>query len=147
VIPEAVSHAALIVMGRDQTITSAAALGTLELNQFLPLIAHLLLGSLTLLTRTCRLFTERCVDGLAANEENCARYVNSSTATLTALVPLTGYERASEIAEAARKSGCSIRDAALASGLLSADQFRELTSPEALMRLGSAPCPPAKEKP
>ena len=140
VIPEAISQTAMLVMAHDHAITMAAALGNLELNPFLPLIAHLLLGDLTLLSRSARLFAERCVNGLQANEKFCARQVEGSTAALTALVPEIGYEKASELAEMMRSTGTSALQAALSKGYLNEERYLELTSPEALLRLGFVPC-------
>jgi aspartate ammonia-lyase len=137
VIPEAVSQAALLVFAHDQAIAMAAGLGSLELNPFLPLVAHSLLESLDLLERSSSTLADLCVAGLSADEERCRRHVDGSTATATALVPLLGYERASSIAAEAARSGRTIREAALASGVVTAEAFDELTGPEAVCRLGS----------
>jgi aspartate ammonia-lyase len=137
VIPEAVSQAALLVFAHDQAIASAAGLGSLELNPFLPLVAHSLLESLDLLERAAAALAGLCVAGLTADEERCRRHVDSSTATVTALVPLLGYGRASSLAAEAARSGRSVREAALASGAVTAEAFDAATSPEAVCRLGS----------
>ena len=141
VIPEAVVQVALTVLGHDLALTQAGALGSLELNAFLPLIADALLTSLGLLTRACTILRRHCVEGLAADEERCRRMVDSATATVTALVGRLGYEAAAAIAEQARTQGLTIRAAALASGRLTAAEFDDLTSAEAVTRLGS-PTPP-----
>lgn len=137
VIPEAVSQAALLVFAHDQAIATAAGLGSLELNPFLPLVAHSLLESLDLLERSATVLAQLCVAGLTADEVRCRRHVEGSTATVTALVGRLGYERASAIAAEAARSGRSVREAALASGALTAETFDALTSPEAVCRLGS----------
>jgi aspartate ammonia-lyase len=137
VIPEAVSQAAMTVMANDQTIALAAAMGNLELNPFLPLIADALLGSLDLLTNACSTFRRHCVAGLEADEERCRRHVEGATATLTALVDEIGYQAAQEIAASAKASGSSIRDAVIGRGLMTAEQFDRLVSPESVTRLGS----------
>jgi aspartate ammonia-lyase len=139
VIPEAVSHVAMLVMGHDQTITIAAASGNLELNAFLPVIANCLLESCDLLARACDILRRLCVEGIEADERQCRSHVEGSTATLTALLPIIGYEGASRLIEAqtSSKNGKSIKDIAIAQGLLTAQQFDELISPEAVMRLGS----------
>jgi aspartate ammonia-lyase len=136
VIPEAVTQAALLSMGHDQALTIAVAMGSLELNPFLPLVAHCLLGSVDLLTGACEILRTRCVDGIEADEERCRRQVENSTASATALVALLGYERVSELVETARREGRGIKDVAVASGWLTASQFDEATSPEAVCRLG-----------
>ena len=98
VIPEAVSQAAMVVMANDQAIAQACAMGNLELNAFLPLVADALLGSLDLLRNACRIFREHCVAGIEADEARCRAHVEGATATLTALVEPLGYEKAQEIA-------------------------------------------------
>jgi aspartate ammonia-lyase len=137
VIPEAVSQAAIMVMANDQAIAQACSLGNLELNAFLPLVADSLLGSLDLLANACSILRRFCIEGITANEERCRRNVEGATACVTALVPAIGYEAAQGVAEAARGEHKSIREVVLERGLLTASQFDELISPEAVMRLGS----------
>jgi len=144
VIPEAVTQASIAVMANDQAIAQACAMGNLELNPFLPLVADALLGSLDLLRNACRIFREHCVAGIEANESLCRARVEGATATLTAMVELLGYEKAQEIAARARALGKPVREVVLESGLLSPEQFDTLISPESLARLGS---PPREEKP
>jgi aspartate ammonia-lyase len=136
VIPEAATQAALLSIGHDQTLTMAVAMGSLELNPFLPLVAHCLLESIDLLTGACGILRMHCVDGIEADEGRCRRQVENSTASATALVALVGYERASELVETARREGRGLKDVAVASGCLTAEQFDEATSPESVCRLG-----------
>ncbi len=144
VIPEAVSQAAMAVMANDQAIAQACAMGSLELNPFLPLVADALLGSLDLLRNACRIFREHCVAGIEANEARCRSSVEGASASLTAMVELFGYEKAQELAIRARAEGKSVRDVAVEAGLLSPEQFDRLVSPESVSRLGSPS--PSKEK-
>jgi len=137
VIPEAVTQAALLAMGHDQVIASAASMGSLELNPFLPLVAHCLLGTCDLLARACHILRVHCVEGIEADEARCRAHVEASTATLTALVPALGYECAARLGAAAKASGRTLREEALATGLLTAEQFDASISQEAVMRLGS----------
>jgi aspartate ammonia-lyase len=137
VIPEAVAQIAIRVMGNDQVITQACSSGNLELNQFMPLIADALLENLTLLNNACFIFREHCVSGIIANEEVCKKNVESSTATITALVPKIGYEKASEIVRVAQSGYISVKEAALKSGLISEPEFDELISPESVCKLGN----------
>jgi len=137
VIPEAVSQAAMLAMGYDQVIAMAVASGNLELNAFLPLIAQCLLESCDMLARAADIFRRLCVEGIEADEERCRRHVESSTATATALLPLIGYEAACRVVELAARTGKSIKETAIGEGLLTAAQFDELVSPEAVCRLGS----------
>jgi len=137
VIPEAVSQAAMVVMGNDQVIAMACSMGNLELNAFLPVIADSLLGSLSLLENACRIFRTFCVAGLQANVERCRAHVASGTAAVTALVEMIGYEAATAVAAEARTAGKTVRQLAVEKGLLTAEQFDALVSAEAVMRLGS----------
>ncbi len=137
VIPEAVSQAAMAVMAHDHALTMACSLGNLELNAFLPLVADALLTSLDLLTAACGILRRLCVAGIEADEDRCRRTVCGATATATALVAAIGYEAAQRIAAEARRSGRTVRDAAIAAGLLTAEQFDSLVAGESVMRLGS----------
>ena len=137
VIPEAVSQVALLVAGYDATIAMAAGLGSLELNAFLPLIADCLLQSLSLLARADEILRRFCVEGLEADEERCALHVSASSAAATALVPEIGYEAACDVVRAAQAEGATIRDVVVARGLLTAAQYEELLSAEAVCRLGT----------
>jgi aspartate ammonia-lyase len=140
VIPEAVAQAAIAVMGHDQMILQAVGGGNLELSQFLPLVADSLLTSIDLLTNACDIFARHCVSGIEADERRCRQNVHNSTALLTALVDRIGYDAAEQIArEAAASPGGDrdIRRLVLDRGLLSEEEFEELTSPERVTRLGS----------
>ena len=139
VIPEAVTQAALLVLAHDHAISLAASLGSLELNPFLPLIAHGLLESLELLARACAILRTHCVEGLEAVEARCRSQVENGTAAATALLPLLGYEGVCGLVERAQGSGESLRSRGIAEGLFTEEQFREATSPEAVGRLGSRP--------
>ena len=137
VIPEAVSQAAMLVMGHDATITMACAAGSLELNPFLPLVADCLLDSLDLLARADDILRRHCIEGLEADEARCRKHVENSTAAATALV-------AGARLRARRRSGAdlraqnrqTIRETVIAQGWLTGDEFDVLISPEAVCRLG-----------
>ncbi|MHB8956230.1 MAG: aspartate ammonia-lyase [Pirellulaceae bacterium] len=137
VILEAVGQAALSISAHDQALASACSLGNLELNQFLPLIADCLLTNLDLARNTCRMFVQHCLDGLQANPTRCARYVNTSTATLTALVDRLGYSATEEVARCALEQGHSIRQIVLDRELLTADEFDRAVAPEVVTQLGT----------
>ena len=136
VIPEAVSQVALLVMGYDATIAAACGLGSLELNPFLPLVATCLLDSLTCLAHACETLRRNCIEGIEADEERCAAHVHASSAAATALVPEIGYEAACAVVATAAEQGATIRDVVVADGLLTAAQYEELLTPEAVCRLG-----------
>jgi len=137
VIPEAVTQAAMLVMGNDQALTAACSAGSLELNAFLPLIAYCLLNTLDLLTHADQMLREFCVDGIEADEARCRAHVESSTAAATVLVPLLGYDRAGEAAHLARQQGRPLRAVVVGNQWMSAEEFDTAISPEAVCRLGS----------
>ena len=112
VIPEMVSMVAYQVIGLDLASTMAAEAGQLQLNAFEPLIAHNTLSAVKLISNAVGVFATLCVDGISANRDNCLRHLEASTATVTALVPVIGYEKAVRLAKAALASGRSIRDLA-----------------------------------
>lgn len=136
VIPEAVSQAAMLVMGHDQAIAHACSRGDLELNAFMPLVADCLLQSIELLARACALLRERCVEGIEADVQRCAHHVEGATASATALVAMLGYERAMACAREASAQGISLRDHVVRQGILTAEAFDALVAPEAVCRLG-----------
>ena len=137
VIPEAVMQVCMSVFSNSQTVTFAASQGNLELNAFLPLIAESLLSSLELLANAIKMYRTFCVVGLKADEERCRRNVESSTALLTALVEVIGYDKASELGKTSRETGKSIKAIVMEQKILSESEFAELISAEHVNRLGS----------
>jgi fumarate hydratase class II len=129
VIPEAVIQAAYQVMGNDAAIALAGQAGNFELNVTLPLLSHNLLQSVDLLAKSSRLFADKCLQALSANEERCESYIETSLALVTALVPHIGYDRAAELAKRAYETNRTIRDVALEARVLPAEQIDELLSP------------------
>jgi len=137
VIPEAASQAAMLVFGLDASLTIGCASGSLELNPFLPLVAACLLDSIDLLANACDILCRFCVAGIEADEVQCRRYVEISTVTATALLPVLGYECMARIALRAREEKKSVREIVLEEKLLSSVEFDRLISPEAVCGLGS----------
>ncbi len=117
VIPEVVIQVGDQVIGNDTAITVAGMQGQFELNVRVPLIARNLLDSIRLLASACRLLDAKCVSGLEANLEMTTRHAESTLAAATALNPLIGYDRASEIVKAAAGSGRTLREVALEKGV------------------------------
>jgi aspartate ammonia-lyase len=136
VIPEAIAQIAIFVFGNDLVITQACSAGNLELNQFMPVISHALLENLTLLNNAALIFNIHCASQITANESVCKKNVENSTATVTALIPLIGYENAYRVVETSRNSGISIKEAAIKLNLVSNKQFEDSITPEAVCRLG-----------
>ena len=124
VIPEVVAQVAAQVIGNDAAITVAGLEGSFELNVRVPVIARNLLESLELLTDMSTLFAEKCVEGIKANIEGCQRSAELTLAVATALNPVIGYDRATEIVKAAADSGRPLREVALEHGI-DAETFDE----------------------
>lgn len=135
VIPEMVAQIGLKVLGNDSIIGHACALGQLELNQNMPLIAFSLLESLNLLINANQLFTNKCIKGIMANEEKIQQEVQSSTATLTALLPKLGYDKLCEIAQDIKKEKLNIKEYVLKKELMSEEEFDYLISSECVLSL------------
>lgn len=117
VIPEVVLQVSAQVIGNDTAITVGGLQGQFELNVRIPLIARNLLQSISLLANTSRLFAEKCVEGITANEAGCERSAESTLAVATALNPFIGYDKASEIVKEAASSGRTLREVALEKGV------------------------------
>jgi fumarate hydratase, class II len=117
VIPEVVMQVAAQVIGNDTAIAVAGSQGNFELNVRVPLIARNLLESIQLLTAKCNLFAEKCVDGIEPNIEGCRRSAELTLAVATALNPYIGYDKATEIVNAAAQSGRPLREVALEHGV------------------------------
>jgi fumarate hydratase class II len=115
VIPEAVIQVAAQVIGNDAAITVSGQAGNFELNTMMPVIAHNLLQSIDLLAAAAFVLAEKCVEGISANREACAAFIERSLAMATGLVPRLGYDRAAAVAKAAYDSGKTVR-AVLAEG-------------------------------
>jgi aspartate ammonia-lyase len=139
VIPEVVNQICYQVVGNDLTITMAAEAGQLQLNVFEPVIAFNLFQSTDMLTRGARVLKERCVEGITANRERLLQMVQDSIGLVTALVPYIGYERSSEVAKEALKSGRGVYDLVLEKGWLSKARLDEILSPEAMTRPRAMP--------
>jgi aspartate ammonia-lyase len=130
VIPEVVNQVAFRIIGNDLTITMAAHAGQLQLNVMEPIIAFSLFESINILRAAIGTLTDRCVVGIEADEERCRSLVENSVGIVTAVVPWLGYERSSQIASEALKTGRSIRDIILQAGDLSAEQLDHILSAE-----------------
>ena len=120
---EAVTMLAAQVFGNDVAINMGGASGNFELNVFRPMIAYNFLQSVRLLADGIRSFNDHCAAGIEPNRERITELVQRSLMLVTALNPHIGYDKAAFIAKKAHKEGTSLREAALASGYLSAEQF------------------------
>jgi fumarate hydratase class II len=133
---EALTMIAAQVFGNDVAVNIGGASGNFELNVYKPLIAHNVLQSLRLLTDGVRSFDQHCVQGIVAHRARIAEGVERSLMLVTALNPHIGYDKAAQIAKAAHAQGISLREAAAASGFLTAEQFDAWVRPAAMVRPG-----------
>ena len=117
VIPEVVLQVSAQVIGNDAAVTIGGMQGQFELNVRVPLIAKNLLESIRLLSSTAKIFKEKCVDGIRANEEGCRRSAEATLAAATALNPHIGYDKAGEIVKEAASSGRMLREVAYEKGV------------------------------
>jgi len=127
---EALTMACCQVMGNDVAVGLAGASGHFELNVFKPVIAHNLLQSVRLLADAMTSFEHHCARGMEPDEARIAELVQRSLMLVTALNPHIGYDKAAQIAKRAHHEGLSLRDAAIGSGHLSAEQFDAWVRPE-----------------
>ncbi|MCS3457918.1 class II fumarate hydratase [Aeromonas sp. BIGb0445] len=120
---EALTMVAAQVMGNDVAINIGGASGNFELNVFRPMIAHNFLQSVRLLSDAMTSFEHHCARGITPNQARIDELVTNSLMLVTALNPHIGYDKSAEIAKKAHHQGISLREAAIASGHLSAEQF------------------------
>jgi len=130
---EALTMVCAQVMGNHVTVTMAGASGHLELNVYKPVIAYDVLQAIRLLGDAVRSFTDRCIVGLEADRERIGAYVQRSLMLATALAPRLGYDNAARIARKAHEEGLTLKEAALALGLLTAEEFEALVRPEEML--------------
>ena len=131
---EAMTMLCCQVFGNDVALTVGAASGNFELNVFKPLIIHNFLSSVRLLADGMRSFDVHCARGIEANVPRIAELVARSLMLVTALSPHIGYDRASEIAKQAHHQGTSLREAALALGYVTDEDFERWVRPEDMVR-------------
>jgi len=120
---EAITMIAVQVMGNDAAIGIAASQGNFELNVFKPVIVHNFLHSVRLMTDGCRSFTAHCAVGIEPNLERIDENVKNSLMLVTALNPHIGYDKSAQIAKKAHKEKSSLKEAAVALGFLTPEQF------------------------
>lgn len=129
---EALTMAAATVMGNDTTITFAASQGNFEMNVYKPVIIQAFLASADLLAGVTASFEEHCLRGLTVNQQRMHELVDNSLMLVTALSPHIGYEKSAEIALTAQHQQLTLRQAALQSGYLTADEYDQWIEPLAM---------------
>jgi len=135
VVPEVMNIVAFRVMGNDYSVTLAAHSGQLQLNAYEPLEGLAVMESQSLLFNTSILFRTKCVDGITVNERVLSRYMETTVGIVTALNPVLGYEKATELAGEAYKSGRGILEIIREKKLLTEIQIKELLDPVKLTGL------------
>ncbi|MBN9428796.1 MAG: class II fumarate hydratase [Burkholderiales bacterium] len=130
---EALTMLCAQVIGNDTAIAIGSASGNFELNVYKPMIVHALLQSLRLLSDGMRSFDAHCAAGIEADRGRIAELLDRSLMLVTALAPHIGYDRAAEIAKRAHREGTTLREAALASGHVSGEQFDQWVQARAMI--------------
>ena len=138
VIPEVVNQVAFEVIGNDMTVTMAAEAGQLQLNAYEPLEGLAVMESQHLLFRGSNLLRTKCVDGITVNEATLAHYMETTVGIVTALNPVIGYEKATELAAEAHRTGKGILEIIRAKKILTEAQIKSLLDPVKLTGLDKA---------
>ena len=141
VIPELVNLVAFRVMGNDYSVTLAAHSGQLQLNAYEPLEGLAVMESQHLLFNTSQAFRTKCVDGITVNEKVLAHYMETTVGIVTALNPVLGYEKATELADEAYKTGKGILEIIREKKILTEEQIKDLLDPVKLTSLDRSKYP------
>ena len=132
VIPEAVIQVCVQVFGNDAAVAASGITSNLDLNTTMPVMAHNLLQSVHLLARASEVFREKCIDGLQPNLEKIRRDAELSTAIVTRLNPIIGYDKAAELAMESMRTGKTVKELVIEKGILSREEAEKLLDPKAL---------------
>jgi fumarate hydratase class II len=127
---EAMTMVCAQVMGNDVAVNIGGMSGNFELNVFKPLIIHNTLNSVRLLAGACRSFTHHCAEGIQPNQAAIDQHLKNSLMLVTALNPHIGYDNAAKVAKKAHHEGTTLKEAAIALGLLSGEDFDRWVRPE-----------------
>ncbi len=130
---EAITMVCAQIHGNNTTMAFSGSQGHFQLNVYKPVMAYNMLQSINLLSDASRSFTDRCVNGLKANERTIKSSMERSLMLVTALTPKIGYDNATKVAKAAHKNGTSLREEALNFGLLSGEEFDQLVQPRKMV--------------
>lgn len=133
VIPEMMMQVSSQVIGNDYTITFCSSNGNFELNTMLPVMAHNILESISLLTSSTRIFEEKLIIGLEANTEKLDENIQKNSILVTALVPKIGYDKAAEVAKEAVSKNVTIKEILVEKALIPESEIDELLDVEKLI--------------
>ncbi|KAA3635386.1 MAG: class II fumarate hydratase [Calditrichaeota bacterium] len=128
--PEAMTMVCAQVIGNDVAVNVGGATGHYELNVFKPVMIYNLLQSIRLIADSCEMFNNNCALGIEPHEENIKKFLNNSLMLVTALNPHVGYDNAAKIAKKAHAEGTTLKEAAVALGILTAEEFDQKVKPE-----------------
>ncbi len=135
-IAEMVNQVCYQVLGLDATVAFASEAGQLELNVMMPVITHNIVFGLIIAGNACRVFAERCIDGIEADEKACAYWLERSPALVTALAPRLGYAEAAKLAKEAVATGLTVRDLVIQKGLLQGAELDRVLDLRAMTEIG-----------
>lgn len=127
---EAMTMVCVQVFGNDVAVNIGGASGNFELNVFKPVIIFNVLNSIRLISDACESFTDNCVIGIEVNKNNVKKHLENSLMLVTALNPHIGYDNAAKVAKKAHKEHTTLKEAAIALGLLTSEKFDEVVRPE-----------------
>ena len=133
VIPEVVNQVAYQVIGNDLTVTMAAEAGQLQLNAMEPVVIYNILRSMRMLTNAFDILANRCVRGIELDLDRCKSLVEGSLISVTALVPIIGYEQATKVAKQALKNGCTIKEVIIENDILTVKELDKLFRAENIL--------------
>lgn len=131
---EALTMICTQVMGNNATMTIAGSQGHFELNVFKPVMVYNMMQSIQLLSDSCMSFTDKCVSGIKANEDNIAELLGRSLMLVTALAPTIGYDNATKVAKTAHKNGTTLREEAVKLGFVTGKEFDKVVRPELMIK-------------
>jgi aspartate ammonia-lyase len=135
-IAEMVNQVCYQALGLDTTVALAAEAGQLELNVMMPVIAHNMVFSLIILGNATLVLAQRCVDGIEADEKQCAYWLERSPALVTALAPKIGYAEAAKLAKEALATGLSVKELVLKKRMLEGKELEEVLDLRAMTEPG-----------
>ena len=133
VIPEVVNQIAFKVIGNDLTVTLAAEAGQLELNVMEPIMVQSLFESIEMLKNGMNTLLQRCIRGITANADHCRQVVQNSIGLVTALNPVLGYEKCTEVAREALETGKGVYELVLEKGWMTREELETWLSPEKMV--------------
>jgi fumarate hydratase class II len=131
---EALTMVCAQVMGNNVAISVGGAQGHFELNVFKPMMAYNMLQSIRILSDACVSFSDKCVDGIVANEERITELMGKSLMLVTALAPTIGYDNATKVAKTAHKNGTTLKEEAVKLGFVTAEEFDRVVIPADMIK-------------